>query len=79
MAASGYADADDSSGDELSVVEPTGAPTEYSKTAPRTVEQAQRALMVSLKKPRKSFKNLDRDYGAQAEIVATDGRVIKPS
>ncbi|KAA0145959.1 hypothetical protein FNF31_07899 [Cafeteria roenbergensis] len=35
--------------------------------------------MASLRKPRKSFKNLERDYGAQAEVRAPDGHVIRPS
>lgn len=71
-------DNDDSSSDgELSVIGPTGESSGKALKAPNTIERAQRALMTSLQAPRKSFKNLDRDYGAQAEVVATDGRVIR--
>jgi hypothetical protein len=72
-----YQDDDSSDDGELSVVEPTGISSGKAKQAPSTVEKAQRALMSSLQMPRKSYKNLDRDYGAQAEVVATDGRIIK--
>jgi hypothetical protein len=68
---------DDSSGDELSVVMPLGDTTGASKLAPKTMEQAQRALMTSLKRPRRSYKRLEKEYGEQADILTSDGRVIK--
>lgn len=77
-ATGGYDDGgESSSGDELSVVEPTGVSSRGARGA-AAGEKAPRALMASLRKPRKSFKNLDRDYGAQAEVRAPDGRVIRP-
>ena len=77
MATAAIAEEDSSDDEVFMPPEPTGASTGAAKDAPASMEQAQRALMTSLKRPRRSYKNLAKDYGAQAEVVASDGRVIK--